>query len=151
MVQCYSTGDGNVSSHEGTLAPPGKYDWTCASFLPLESTTELANGSVQLFLHSLRQKVPILYNGRPYPSELPLPMRNLDLPCNTMLSAYTSPQPKRHLNRFSRLCTDDHGVSILYNALPVLPSKLQLPMLESGPHLIRGSLGLRESGMQIAT
>ena len=22
MVQCYSTGDGNVSSHEGTLAPP---------------------------------------------------------------------------------------------------------------------------------
>jgi len=27
MVQCYSTGDGNVSSHEGTLAPPGEYDW----------------------------------------------------------------------------------------------------------------------------
>jgi len=26
IVQCYSTGDGNMSSHEGTLAPPGEYD-----------------------------------------------------------------------------------------------------------------------------
>jgi len=34
-------------------------------------------------LHSLWQKVPILYNGRPYPPELPLPMGDLDLPCNT--------------------------------------------------------------------
>ena len=82
MVQWYSTGDGNVSLHKGTLAPPGEHDWTCASFGPLESTTDMANGSVQSFLHSLRQKVPILYNGRPYPPELPLPMGDLDLPCN---------------------------------------------------------------------
>jgi len=34
-------------------------------------------------LHSLRQKVPILYNGRSYPSELPLPMEDLDIPCDT--------------------------------------------------------------------
>jgi len=26
MVQCYSTGASNVSSHEGTLAPPGEYN-----------------------------------------------------------------------------------------------------------------------------
>jgi len=26
MVQCYSTGDSTVSSHEGTLVPPGDYD-----------------------------------------------------------------------------------------------------------------------------
>jgi len=32
MVQCYSAGDGNMFSHEGTLAPPGEYHWTCASF-----------------------------------------------------------------------------------------------------------------------
>jgi len=65
MVQSYSPGDGDVSSHEGILAPPGKYDWTCASFSPLESTTQTANRSVQPFLHSSRQKVPmpILYNG----------------------------------------------------------------------------------------
>jgi len=35
------------------------------------------------FLHSLWQKVPILDTGCPYPPELPLPMGNLDLPCNT--------------------------------------------------------------------
>jgi len=40
MVQSYSPGGGHVSSHEGTLAPPGEYDWTCASFGPLESTTQ---------------------------------------------------------------------------------------------------------------
>jgi len=73
MVQCYSTGDGNVSFNKGTLAPAGKYDWTCASFNSLESTTDTANGSVQPFLHSLRQKVPILYNGCPCPPELLLP------------------------------------------------------------------------------
>jgi len=26
MVQCYSTGDGNMSCHKGTLAPPGESD-----------------------------------------------------------------------------------------------------------------------------
>ena len=26
MVQSYSPGGGNVSSHDGTLAPPGEYD-----------------------------------------------------------------------------------------------------------------------------
>jgi len=83
MAHCYSTGDGNVSFRKGTLASLGEYDWTCASFGSLESTTDTANGSVQSFLHSLWQKVPILYNGRPYPPELPLPMGDLDLPFNT--------------------------------------------------------------------
>jgi len=78
MVQCYSAGDSNVSSHEGTLAPPGECNWIYASFGPLESTTQTANGLFQPFLHSLRHKVPILYNGRPYPPELPFPTGDLD-------------------------------------------------------------------------
>jgi len=32
MVQSYSPGGSNVSCHEGTLAPPGEYDWAYASF-----------------------------------------------------------------------------------------------------------------------
>jgi len=40
MVQSHSPTGGNVSSHEGTLAPPGEYDWTCASFGLLESTPQ---------------------------------------------------------------------------------------------------------------
>jgi len=57
--ECYSTADGNVSSHEGTLAPFGKYNWTYASFGPLESTTKTANRSVKSFLRSWWQQVPI--------------------------------------------------------------------------------------------
>ena len=41
---------------------------------------ETANGLVQLFLHSLQHKVPILYNGRPYPPEVPFATDDLDLP-----------------------------------------------------------------------
>jgi len=78
MVQSYSPGGDNVSFREGTLAPPGEYDWTCASFRSLKSTTQTANRSVQPFLHISRQKLPIFYNGRPYPPELLLPMGDLD-------------------------------------------------------------------------
>jgi len=60
--QSYSPGGDNVSFHKGTLAPPGEYDWTCASFSPLESTTQTANRSVQPFL----QRWPLF-------SRLPLP------------------------------------------------------------------------------
>jgi len=83
MVESYSPGGGNVSFHEGTLVPLGEYDWTCASFgRPPEFTTQTTNRLVKPFLHS-RQKVPIVYNGRPYPPELPLPMRGSGAPSNT--------------------------------------------------------------------
>jgi len=62
----------------GTLVPPVKYDSTCASFGPPVSTTQTANRSVQPFLRSSRQKVPTLYNKRPFPTKLPLLMGNLD-------------------------------------------------------------------------
>jgi len=44
-VQSYSPG--GAPSYEATLAPPGEYDWTCASFSPPKSTTQTANWSVQ--------------------------------------------------------------------------------------------------------
>jgi len=58
----------------GTLTPPGEYDWTCASFHPLESTTQMADWSAQPFLHSWQQKIPIFYNWRLNPPKLTLPM-----------------------------------------------------------------------------
>jgi len=60
-----------VFAWEGTVAPPGKYDWTCASFGQPESTTQMANRSVQPFLHSSWQKVPIFDNGRPFSPKFP--------------------------------------------------------------------------------
>jgi len=59
MVQSYSPGGANVLSRVGTLAPPGKYNWSCAFFGPPESTIQTTNRSVQPILHSSRQKVPI--------------------------------------------------------------------------------------------
>jgi len=130
MVHCYSTGDGNVSFHKGTLAPPGEYDWTCASFGPLESTTDTANGSVQSFLHSLWQKVYIiLYNGRSYQPELPLPMGVIwtshvthdafGLNKSTTQTAPGLVQPSLHRWPLS--------VSILYNGLPAFHQNCPFP------------------------
>ena len=108
----------------GTLAPPGKYDWTCASFGPPASTAQIGNRSVQPFLHSSWLKVPILYNWRPFPPELPL-------------------QP--FLHRWPQC------VSILYNGSLFPVSKLPLPMGGSGPNLIHGSLGPPKSSTQTAS
>jgi len=47
MVQSYLPAVANVASHEETWAPPGKYDWSCSSFGPAESTTQMANRLVQ--------------------------------------------------------------------------------------------------------
>jgi len=75
MVESYPPGGANLSSCQGTLVPPGEYNWTCADFGQPESTTQMANWSVQPILQSSHQKVPILFNGRLCPPKLPLPMR----------------------------------------------------------------------------
>ena len=92
-----------------------------------------------------------------------------------MLSAHASPQPKRHLYRFSRLWTDDRGVSLVFTMVRLFPPQtkphshsaeinkwiagtnypltygpgartgLPLSMFASGPDVIRGSLGPPES------
>jgi len=45
-------------------------------------------------------------------------------PGESKLSAHASPQSKRHLNRFSRLCTDDRGVSLLFTMVCLFPLKI---------------------------
>jgi len=54
-------------------------------------------------------------------------------PQNTILSANSSPQPKCHLDRFSRSCTDDHRASLYFTTGRPSPSKLPLPMGGCGP------------------
>jgi len=56
----------NVPSWEGTWAPPGEYDWTCASFGPPESTTQTANRSVQPFLSQLTVESPYTMKGQSF-------------------------------------------------------------------------------------
>ena len=70
--------------------------------------------------------------------------RDAFFPCElTTQTAPPSVQPSLH--RWPR------SVSIVYNGLPVSRSKLPLPMLASGPHVICGSLGSPESGTQMVT
>ena len=68
-------------------------------------------------------------------------------PSNTILWAHRSPQPKRHLDRFGRFCTDARN---LQWGTPS-PSKLPLPMGDLDSHLIHGSLGPPESPAQTAS
>jgi len=143
-------------SHKSTLAPPGEYDWTCASFGPLEFTTETANGWVHPFLHSLRQKVHVLYNGRPYPPELLVPMgiwsshvtHDAFGPCESITQMVPrSVQSSLH---------NDRGVSLYFTMVCLFPPEncpfpcwYLVLMRFIGP--IRGSLGPPEFGTQMAT
>jgi len=78
----FCTAHGSVVGYNGatwrlqsklcTLVPSGEYDWTRASLGPPKCTTQMANRSVQQFLHSSRHTVPILYNGQPFSPKLAL-------------------------------------------------------------------------------
>jgi len=118
-----------------TIAQFGGYDWTRASFGPPKSTTQTANRSVQHFLHSLRQKVRILYNGRPFPPKLPLAIPgsgphlihdSLGHSKITIQTAWRSIQPFSH--------KWPQSVPIPYYGCP-FPPKLPLPMGDLDPHL----------------
>ena len=79
------------------------------SFGPFESTSQTASRSVLLFLHSSRQRVPILYSRPPLFSVKTAHSHGGSGPHLTGLTM--SPQPKRHLDRLSHFCTDHESRS----------------------------------------
>ena len=85
-------------------------------------------------------------------SKLPLPMGDLQLhPIHDFL-AHPSPQPKRHLDRFSHFCTAQRRVSLYFTMdRPFSAQNCPFPWGGSGPHLIRGCLGPPESSTQTAS
>jgi len=156
MVQSYSPGGANVASHVGILVPPGEYDWTCASFGPPESTPQTANRSVQPFLHSARQKVPIFNNGRPFPRKLPILMGDLNLHLIYDSLGQSEPTIQTPLSfsyvRLSNFCTGDLESPYKLTLQWAVPSpKIALPMGVSGPHLTHDSLGPSMSIIQMAS
>jgi len=70
---------------------------------PSESKCQTASRSVQPFSHSSRQTVAVLCNGPP-PFPLKLPFPTGDLTTIHVPWAHPGPQPKPHLDRFSRFC-----------------------------------------------
>jgi len=55
----------------GTLAAPGDYDWTCASFGPPESTTQTANDRFSRFWTAHGRKSLYFTMGDPFPQIAP--------------------------------------------------------------------------------
>ena len=114
----------------GHIGATWEYDWTCASFGPPESTTQTANRSVQPLLHSSRQKVSILYNGRPFSPIFPLLM-GVWTPSNSwFLGPFWAHNPNgvKSVQAFSHRWPQ--SVPIFYNGIlqwdAPFPSKLPL-------------------------
>ena len=144
----YSPGGANVPSHEGTLVPPGAYDWTCAAFGPSDSTTQTANRSVQPFLYSSRQCV--VGHARAFSfSVITAPSHGWSGPHliyaslgpseSTIQTASQSVEPFLH--------NSPQSVPILYNGPPLFPKMAHFHG-GSGPHLVHGQ---SESSTQTAS
>jgi len=101
----------------------------------LANTIELVHSSAHLspqpkrqidrfckFLHSSRQKILILYNGRPYPPELPLPMRDLvPHPTHDSLGLYEPKTQTAPRSAQPFLHRRPQSAPILYNGSPISP------------------------------
>ena len=74
------------------------------SFSPPEPTTEMASRSVQPFLHSSREIVPILYSGPPFHSKLPLPIRTCGPLSNTWFLWLTQVLNPNSISISSAIC-----------------------------------------------
>jgi len=99
------------------------------SFVPPESTTQTVNQSLQPFCTAHGRKSLYLRMGAPIPQFVPSQSSRGSGPHLThdFLGTYTSQQPKRYLDRFSRFCTDNRRVHVPQLWTPVPPSELPLP------------------------
>jgi len=96
-------------------------------------------------LHSSRQKVPIFYNVRPFPTKLSLPMGRPEPPSNTWFLGLTRIlNPNGISIGLSRFCTAHRRVSLYFAMSRPPPSKLPLHMRGC----LHGSLGPPESSTQ---
>jgi len=94
-----------------------------------ESTTQTASRSVQPFLHSSLQNVPILYNGPLFPLKID-PYRG---EIWTLYLTFIGAIWARHLDWFSRfLQSSPLSVPILYDGPPISTLKILLSHGKSG-------------------
>jgi len=92
----------------------------------------MASQSVKPLLHSTRHKVPTLYNVRPFPKIDPF--HGGSGPMIMILWAHPNTQHKRHLDRFSRFCTDERRASLYFTmGCPFSHQKLPLPTRDLDP------------------
>jgi len=80
------------------------------------------------------------YNEHPFAPKLPLPMEGSE--------GHPSPQPKQHLNQFSRICTDDCRVSIYFTMGRLFPPPLKIAHSHGD---LESHLGPPQSSTQMAS
>ena len=68
-----------------------------------------------------------------------------------ILSAHASPQPKQHVDRFSRLCTDDSGVSLQFTMVCLFPPQNCPSHVGIWTSCNMWFIGPPDSGMQMVT
>jgi len=98
-VQSYSPGGAYVP-----LAPPGEYDWTCASFTPPPSSQpkrQIIRFSRFCTAHG---RSPYTLQWAPLSPKIAPSHQGIGIPPNTIPWANPRPQPKRHLDRSSHFC-----------------------------------------------
>ena len=91
--------------------------------------------------------------GARFPLKLPRSLGDLDLHLMHDSLGPSDPQPKRHLDQFSRFCTDDRRVSLYFTmGRPFSPpSKCPFSIGDVDLYLIHGYLGLPKSSTQMAS
>ena len=93
---------------DGNPTPPQKGHSTPTNFWSM--STVAISATAELLLHSSRQRVAILYNGRPLsPLKLPLHTRDMDFNKYVVPLAHQSSQSKQHLDRFSCSCSSHYS------------------------------------------
>jgi len=116
------------------------------SFSPPDPASQTACRSVQPFLHSSRQKIPIPYNECLFPAKLPFPMGRSGPPSNT---SFTGPIQSDNPNGISiglaifTQITAECPYTLQWATAP--PSKLSPPMGDMDSHLIHAPLSPPES------
>jgi len=132
---CFCAANGSVLRHTGVT---WQIQLNLCFLGPPESTIHTANRLVQPFLHSSRQKVPILYNGGPFSPKLLLP------------TGIWTPSNLRFLGPVR--AHNPNGITIgsaVFAQMTAMGCPFSLKIAPShggcGPHLIHGSLGLPES------
>jgi len=153
-VQSYSPRGTNMPSHERT--------WQCwhhlANTLNLYFLwcTQVHNPNGKsinsAILHSLQKKVPVPYNGRPFPQSCPFPSRNWTASNTWFLGPIWAHNPNG-ISMSSAILAQMTAdcLHILQWDAPFPPPNCPFPWGNLNPHLIHGSLGPPKSSTQTAS
>jgi len=150
--QCDSYERANVPSHEGTLAPPGEYDWTCAYFGPPRVHNPNGKSIASAVFAELTAESLYTLQWAPVSPKIAPSHGGICRSGPLSNTLFLGPILAHNTNGISI----DSAVFAQMTAMcpytlqwdAPFPSKLPFPTGDLDPHLMRGSLGPPESSTQ---